>query len=85
MTATQRFALIPRDGLFCKDGRGWHTSASGRGHSLEWPWPSTVLGAMRTAWGRGEEQRTGTRFDPSAWLLRSTPTYGDIAQLRRAG
>lgn len=49
MTAT--LALIPRDGIFCKDGRGWYTSESGRGHGLDWPWPSSILGAVRTAWG----------------------------------
>lgn len=71
MSATARFALVPRDGLFCKDGRGWHTSASGRGHGLEWPWPSTVLGALRTAWGRGEESRTGQHFEQDAWCART--------------
>lgn len=73
MTATTRIALVPRDGLFCKDGRGWHTSASGRGHALDWPWPSTVLGALRTAWGRGEELRNGARFGPDEWRARTTP------------
>ncbi len=67
MMATTRVALVPRDGLFCKDGRGWHTSASGRGHALDWPWPSTVLGALRSAWGRGEELRSGARFGPNDW------------------
>lgn len=67
MTKTTRLALVPRDGLFCKDGRGWHTSASGRGHGLDWPWPSTVLGALRSAWGRGEEARTGQHFGPEEW------------------
>jgi CRISPR-associated protein Cmr3 len=71
MTVTARFALVPRDGLFCKDGRGWHTSASGRGHTLEWPWPSTVLGALRTAWGRGEESRSGDEFGPDEWYTRT--------------
>lgn len=61
------FALLPRDGLFCKDGRGWHTSATGRGYTLEWPWPSTVLGAIRTAWGRLKEERQGRSFGPDEW------------------
>lgn len=73
MTATTRIALVPRDGLFCKDGRGWHTSASGRGHALDWPWPSTVLGALRSAWGRGEEFRSGARFGPGDWRDRTAP------------
>jgi CRISPR-associated protein Cmr3 len=63
-------ALVPRDGLFCKDGRGWHTSASGRGHALDWPWPSTVLGALRTAWGRAEETRNRLRFGAGEWRAR---------------
>lgn len=71
MTTRARFALVPRDGIFCKDGRGWHTSASGRGHGLDWPWPSTVLGALRTAWGRAEEARTGQLFGPQAWRERT--------------
>lgn len=54
---TTTYALVPRDGLFCKDGRGWSTSTSGRGHALDWPHPSTLLGALRSAWGRALEQR----------------------------
>lgn len=84
MTATTYLALIPRDGLFCKDGRGWHTSASGRGHGLDWPWPSTVLGAVRSAWGRREEQRTGTRFDADSWRTRTAGVVlGRTLLLRR--
>lgn len=64
---TSRLALLPRDGFFFKDGRGWYSSASEYGHSLEWPWPSTLLGAMRTLWGRAEEARTGNRFTPRDW------------------
>lgn len=71
MTMTAHLALVPRDGLFCKDGRGWHTSASGRGHGLEWPWPSTILGAVRSAWGRGEEARSGAIFGPDEWRTRT--------------
>lgn len=70
-TTTTRLALVPRDGFFAKDGRGWHTSASGRGHGLDWPWPSTVLGALRSLWGRGEETRTGTTFTPDDWRSRT--------------
>ncbi len=66
MTETQRIALIPRDGFFCKDGRGWHTSSSGRGHALDWPWPSTILGALRTASGRDREANEG-RFSSKDW------------------
>ncbi|MBA2660920.1 MAG: CRISPR-associated protein Crm3 [Bradymonadaceae bacterium] len=60
-------AFVPRDGFFCKDGRGWHTSASGRGHALDWPWPSTLLGALRTAWGRDEESHSGQAFSKDDW------------------
>ncbi len=79
-----RIALIPRDGLFCKDGRGWHTSSSGRGHALDWPWPSTVLGALRTSWGREEEARLGRRFDRDDWLANTRHiSLGATIALRR--
>jgi len=70
-TTTTHLALVPRDGFFAKDGRGWHTSASGRGHGLDWPWPSTVLGALRSLWGRGEEARSNTTFTPEDWRSRT--------------
>jgi CRISPR-associated protein Cmr3 len=77
-------ALLPRDGFFCKDGRGWFTSASGRGHGLEWPWPSTILGALRTAWGRAEEDRSKACFGPGDWLARTKPIQlGRVLALRR--
>lgn len=78
MTTTAHVALVPRDGIFCKDGRGWHTSASGRGHGLDWPWPSTILGALRSAWGRGEEARSDVLFGPDDWRTRTA-----AIQLRR--
>jgi CRISPR-associated protein Cmr3 len=81
---TVRIALLPRDGFFCKDGLGWFTSASGRGHGLEWPWPSTILGAVRTAWGRVEEERTNVSFDPSGWVTCTAPIQlGRVLALRR--
>lgn len=49
MTATT-LALIPRDGFFAKDGRGWATSA--RADALDWPWPTTIRGALTTASGK---------------------------------
>lgn len=83
-TTTTRLALVPRDGFFAKDGRGWHTSASGRGHGLDWPWPSTVLGALRSLWGRGEETRTDSVFTPDAWRNRTQPIQlGRTLVLRR--
>jgi len=84
MTNTVHIALVPRDGIFCKDGRGWHTSASGRGHSLDWPWPSTILGALRTAWGRAEEEKTGVLFDTADWRTQTGPIkLGRTLVLRR--
>ncbi|MBP7569103.1 MAG: CRISPR-associated protein Crm3 [Acidobacteria bacterium] len=84
MTAFARLALVPRDGIFCKDGRGWHTSASGRGHGLDWPWPSTILGALRSAWGRGEETRSGVPFGPDEWRTRTAAIrLGRTLVLRR--
>ncbi|HEX4418384.1 MAG TPA: type III-B CRISPR module-associated Cmr3 family protein [Kofleriaceae bacterium] len=66
-TTPTHVALIPRDGMFCKDGRGWQTSTSNRGHALDWPWPSTVLGALRTASGRREEAVHDRRFTAADW------------------
>ncbi len=83
-TTTTHLAFVPRDGFFAKDGRGWHTSASGRGHGLDWPWPSTVLGALRSLWGRGEETRTGTTFTSDDWRSRTQPIQlGRTLVLRR--
>lgn len=70
MTVTA-LALVPRDGFFCKDGRGWMTSATGRSHALDWPWPSTVLGALRNAWGRAYERAHGTVLSPTEWEERT--------------
>lgn len=84
MTETVHLALVPRDGLFCKDGRGWFTSASNRGHALDWPWPQTVLGALRTAWGRAEEARRGRAFLPDEWAGQTAAiTLGPTLALRR--
>jgi len=81
---TARHALVPRDGIFCKDGRDWHTSASGRGHGLDWPWPSTVLGALRSACGRSEESRSGALFGPEDWRTRTaTIRLGRTLVVRR--
>jgi CRISPR-associated protein Cmr3 len=64
MTITAHLAFYSRDGLFCKDGRGWYGGGGGFGHSLEWPWPSTVRGAVRTLWGRAHEAIIGRQ----GWL-----------------
>ncbi len=67
MSEMHDFALLPRDGLFCKDGRGWFTSESGRGHALDWPWPSTIHGALATATGKRVENEK-ERLSPKQWL-----------------
>ena len=59
MTIKAHLAFFPRDGLFCKDGRGWYGDGGGAGHGLDWPWPSTVRGAVRTLWGRAHEAIIG--------------------------
>ena len=63
----RRLALLPRDGLFLKDGRGWYTSDIGRSHGHDWPLPPTIRGALRAAWGRALIQQTGRALDPKAW------------------
>jgi len=84
MTTGTKLAFVPRGSFFCKDGRGWHTSASGRGHGLPWPWPSTVLGALRSAWGRAEESRTHRAFDRDDWRTRTRDvTLHQLLALRR--
>lgn len=82
---TSELVLVPRDGLFCKDGRGWYTSSTGRGHALEWPYPSTVLGALRSLWGRERERRQGACFAPCDWPGRTADLrLGACVTLRRA-
>ncbi len=65
------FALLPRDGLSAKDGRGWYTSEVGRGYSLPWPLPTTVRGALRAAWGHDVMAATGLALSPETWERRS--------------
>jgi CRISPR-associated protein Cmr3 len=71
MSPARHLALVPRDGLACRDGRGWAPVGAGRAHALDWPWPSTILGALRTAWGRAVEAREGRRFGPDHWRERT--------------
>lgn len=66
MTVTAHLALYPRDGFFCKDGRGWSGGAGGVGHGLAWPWPSTVRGAVRALWGRAHETLLRAQGWPTA-------------------
>src|SRR5690606_29746560 len=67
LVSTHPLIVCPRDGLFCKDGRGWRTSENGRGHALSWPHPSTLLGALRAAYGRTREAAEGCVWPRSAW------------------
>ena len=63
----QALALEPRDGFFCKDGRGWTTTAAGRARSLSWPHTTTVRGALRTAWGLAVEKARGRPLARDEW------------------
>jgi CRISPR-associated protein Cmr3 len=82
--STARFALLPRDGLFCKDGRGWYTSDVGRSHAHPWPPPSTVLGALRASWGQALMARTSKPLSPQDWERETRDmVLGKLLTLRR--
>ncbi|OJH33896.1 type III-B CRISPR module-associated Cmr3 family protein [Cystobacter ferrugineus] len=82
---TARFALLPRDGLFCKDGRGWYTSDVGRSHSYAWPPPSTLRGALRAVWGQRALQVRGARAPSAEEWEQATQgvSLGRMLSLRR--
>lgn len=81
---TIHWALVPRDGLFLKDARGWFTSASGRARSLDWPTPPTLLGALRTAYGRSLEADLRRPLRADEWLSETAPLeLGATLALRR--
>lgn len=65
------YVIAPRDGFFAKDGRGWFTSASGRARGLAWPWPTTIRGALRAAYGRGLEDEADAPLDREDWPART--------------
>ncbi|MCU0683417.1 MAG: hypothetical protein MUF34_14450 [Polyangiaceae bacterium] len=67
MSAIARLALLPRDGVFSKDARGWFAGESGKGRALDWPWPSALLGVVRGAWGRAHESRRGRAMVGDEW------------------
>lgn len=71
MSTLHRLVLTPRDGLACRDGRGWTPIGAGRAHALDWPWPSTILGALRTAWGRALEAKENRTFGKDDWKERT--------------
>jgi CRISPR-associated protein Cmr3 len=76
--------LVPRDGLFLKDGREWDPAGSSRAYSLHWPAPSTVLGALRSACGRTAEAAGRSAWRSRDWLelARATSLQATVA-LRR--
>ncbi len=59
--------LLSRDGFFVKDGRGWYSSATGRGHTLSWPRPSTIRGALCTGIGYTAEREQERRWGDDDW------------------
>lgn len=69
MSTIRHLRLDPRDGFTCRDGRGW--SPSGRAGALDLPWPSTIRGALRTAFGRQLEGRENCVFGKQDWLGRT--------------
>lgn len=86
MSETIYVALLPRDGMFFKDGRGWFTSSSGRGRALKWPYPSTLLGVLRTAWGHHlEAHEKGSALTEQEWNDKTKEVHlTGILPLRRA-
>jgi len=60
--------LVPRDGVFLKDGRGWCTSESNRAGSLAWPFGTTVRGALRAGLGYATEADRGKPLERKEWL-----------------
>lgn len=71
MSQTLHLALWPRDGLVCRDGRGWAPIGAGRAYALDWPWPSTISGALRTAFGRTIEAKQNSTFSKEDWQART--------------
>ena len=69
MSTIRHLRLEPRDGFTCRDGRGW--SPSGRAGALDLPWPSSIRGALRTAFGRQLEAREKRVFGKQDWLHRT--------------
>lgn len=85
MTArtSECWIVSPRDGWFLKDGREWTSTVAGRGHSLDRPFPSTLLGAFRTAWGRVQEAGCNRRLTGREWERSLDLKLGAVVTLRR--
>lgn len=63
----QYLKLWSREGWYFNDGAGWFTTAENRSRSLGWPWPSTLLSALCTAYGRQVERHRGSPFGKREW------------------
>ncbi len=84
---TRHLTLLPRDGYFFKDGRGWSggvDAGGGRGTALEWPFPSTLRGALRTAYGLARLERESRAWTPEDWRERTHElAVSSVLALRR--
>ncbi len=82
---TTRIALVPRDALFFKDGRGWSGSGA-RGRSYDWPLTTTLRGAARAAYGRKHEDTAlGRAMTGAEWEQHTNEvSLGWTFPLRRA-
>ena len=85
MTArtSECWVVSPRDGWFLKDGREWTSTVAGRGHSLDRPFPSTLLGALRTTWGRAQEAGYDRTLTGKEWYGSLVLKLGAVVTLRR--
>ncbi|MEW6309280.1 MAG: type III-B CRISPR module-associated protein Cmr3 [Bacillota bacterium] len=55
--------ISPRDPLIARDGRPFSPGGSNRVRCLDWPYPSTMAGAMRTLLGNRSAPARNGRFD----------------------
>jgi CRISPR-associated protein Cmr3 len=66
--SVEHLALLPREGYFFKDGRGWTLAGgAGRTDGHEWPYPSTLRGALRSAHGFERLPRGARRWSAHDW------------------
>ncbi|MEO5378083.1 MAG: hypothetical protein H7832_09935 [Magnetococcus sp. DMHC-6] len=79
----KQLALLPRDGLSLRDGSGWGNLSAGRGRSLDWPFPTTLLGALRTAVGRHWETVTGKNLVLGTWIQQTADVALDCVLASR--
>lgn len=83
--SVQHLALLPREGYFFKDGRGWSLAGgAGRTDGYEWPFPSTLRGALRSAHGLACLTRAGRSWSREDWRTRTESVRVDaLLGLRR--